>query len=119
MDACFSGSQRSGETLASARGIAIKPQIEKPKGSMVVYSAVTDKETAYPYREKVHGLFTYYLLKKIKETKGKLDLGTLSDYVTSEVSKKSIVVNKKSQHPTIQASADLANSWRNMIIVNQ
>ena len=118
MDACFSGSQRSGETLASARGIAIKPQIEKPKGNMVVFSAVTDKETAYPYREKVHGLFTYYLLKRIKETKGKLDLGTLSDYVRSEVAKKSIVVNKKSQHPTIQASAELANSWRNITVVD-
>lgn len=116
MDACFSGAQRNGEVLASARGVAIKPQLEVPKGNMVVFSAVTDKETAFPYKEKVHGLFTYYLLKKIQSSTGTLDLGSLADYVKTEVAQKSIVVNSKPQHPTISPSSNMINSWRNLNI---
>ena len=114
IDACFSGSARNGETLASARGIAIKPAVSEPKGNLVVFSAATDKETAYPYKEKYHGLFTYYLLKHIKEADGVVNLGNLTDYVTNEVSKKSIVVNRKSQTPTVCASIVLKDTWKNI-----
>ena len=116
MDACFSGAQRNGEILADARGIVIKPQIESPKGNMVVFSATTDKETAHSYKEKVHGLFTYYLLKKLQTTEGTLDLGSLSDYVRTEVSQRSIVVNSKPQHPTVAPSASMETVWRSLQI---
>ena len=79
---------------------------------MVVMSAATDSETAYPYKDKFHGLFTYYLLKKLKESKGEVSYGELIDYVQSEVSKKSIVENNKSQTPTCNASASLMDEWR-------
>ena len=118
MDACFSGSQRNGEVMADARGVAIKPQIEAPKGNMVVFSATTDKETAYSYKEKVHGLFTYYLLKKLQTTNGALDLGALCDYVKKEVSQRSIVVNSKPQHPTVAPSTNMVNLWRSIQIKN-
>ena len=54
--------------LASARGVAIKAKQNHPQGNMVVLSAAQGDETAHPYTEKGHGLFTYYLLKKLKET---------------------------------------------------
>lgn len=111
LDACFSGSARDGQTLASARAVAIKPKLSQPKGNLVVFSAVSNNETAYPYKEKHHGLFTYFLLKKLKETTGELQLGTLTSYVKSNVSQKSIVVNKKSQTPTVSPSQALLNSW--------
>lgn len=63
LDACFSGAQRDGETLASVRGVTLKPQPASPRGNMVVFSAASDDETALPYEDKGHGLFTYYLLK--------------------------------------------------------
>lgn len=113
LDACFSGSQRNGTTMASsARGVAIKPKPSEPKGNMVVISAATDSETAYPYKEKGHGLFTYYLLKKLKESKGNVDYGDLVDYIQAEVSKKSIVENNKSQTPTCLAAPSVENQWR-------
>ena len=116
MDACFSGAQRNGEILAEARGVAIKPQIDMPKGNMVVFSATTDKETAHSYKEKVHGLFTYYLLKKIQDSNGTLDLGSLCDYVRTEVAQRSIVVNSKPQHPTVSPSPNMAATWRTLQI---
>ena len=81
MDACFSGSKRGEGMLASARGVAIKSKAEAPKGNMLVISAAQGNETAYPYREKRHGLFTYFLLKKLQETKGNTTFGELFDYV--------------------------------------
>lgn len=111
MDACFSGAVRDGGMMASARGVAIKAKQAAPKGNMIVLSAAQGDETAYPYKEKGHGLFTYYLLKKLQETKGDVTLGELSDYITSEVKKRSIIANGKLQTPIVTSSNSAAD-WR-------
>lgn len=112
LDACFSGSQRGDGMLASARGVAIKAKPNKTEGKVVVLSAAQGDETAYPYTEEGHGLFTYYLLKKLKESKGDVSLGDLASYIKDNVSKKSIVVNGKSQTPNVNPSASLGESWK-------
>lgn len=112
LDACFSGANRDGSMLASARGVAIKAKQTAPTGNLVVFSAAQGDETAWPYQEKQHGLFTYYLLKKIKETKGEISLGELGDYVSTEVKRQSIVTNRKSQTPTVNVSVSLGNNWK-------
>ena len=112
MDACFSGSQRGDGMLASARGVAIKAKEDKLHGNLVVFSAASGDETAYPYREKGHGMFTYFLLKKLQETKGAVTLGELSDYVTTNVKRQSVVTNRKSQTPTVIYSESVGMDWR-------
>lgn len=114
LDACFSGSKRDGQMMASARGIAIKVKPSAPEGNMVVFTAAQGDETAYPYKEQQHGMFTYYLLKKLQDSKGNITLGELSDYLTREVKRESFVENNKMQTPTVNASSALANSWRSM-----
>ena len=114
MDACFSGSKRGDGMLASARGVAIKAKVQEPKGKMVVFSAAQGDETAYPLKDKEHGLFTYYLLKKLKDTQGNVTLGELSSYVSDQVSKKSIVSNGKSQTPSVSHSSSMNESWKTM-----
>ena len=111
LDACFSGANRNGEMLASARGVAIKAKSSAPVGNMVVFSAAQGDETAYPNNEQQHGMFTYYLLKKIKETAGNVTYKELGDYVTDNVRKQSIVVNGKSQTPTVVPSATVGGAW--------
>ncbi|MDR2466349.1 MAG: caspase family protein, partial [Prevotellaceae bacterium] len=113
IDACFSGAQRSGQSLVSARGVAIKVDRGKPTGNTVVFSAAQGDETAYPYREKKHGLFTYFLLRKLLETGGDATLEDLSEYVSREVAQHSIVVNSKSQTPTVTPSPSMTN-WQNL-----
>ena len=112
LDACFSGANRDGKMLTSARGVAIKAKQNTPQGNIVVFSAAQGNQTAYPYKEKGHGLFTYYILKKLKETKGKISLGELSEYVTTEVRKRSIITNSKLQNPTTSPSSS-AKNWKN------
>ena len=116
LDACFSGANRDGSMLASARGVAIKAKPTAPIGNMVVFSAAQGDETAYPYIDKGHGLFTYYFLKKLQETKGDVTLGELSEYITDQVGKQSIVINRKSQTPNVSVSSSLQSDWKKMKI---
>ena len=112
LDACFSGSLRGQGMLASARGVAIKAKSGTPQGKMLVLSAAQGDETAYPFEEQKHGLFTYFLLKKIKDTQGNVTLDDLFAYVKDNVVKKSIVVNAKQQTPSCSASSVVADIWK-------
>lgn len=112
MDACFSGSKREEGMLASARGVAIKARSGMPQGNMVVFSAAQSDETAYPNNEEKHGMFTYFLLKKLQDTKGDVTLHELGEYITTNVSQQSILLNGKSQTPCVTPSASLDASWR-------
>ena len=112
MDACFSGSKRENGMLASARGVALVAKSGVPRGNMVVFSAAQGDETAYPNHEEKHGMFTYFLLKKLQETKGDVTLQELGSYITEKVSQESIVLNDKSQTPCVTASSSLDASWK-------
>ena len=114
LDACFSGSVRDEGMLANARSVKIKPKTGALKGNMVVFSAATGDETAYPYKDKQHGLFTYFLLKKLQETKGDVDYDHLSNYIIENVKQQSVVVNQKLQTPQINTSADMVNTRTKM-----
>lgn len=114
LDACFSGAQRNGQMLAQARGVAIKAKAEKPSGNMVVFSAASGDETAYPYDEKGHGMFSYFLLKKLQESRGEATLGQLAAYISENVSQQAIIQNSKSQTPTVVPSAEIGETWKNI-----
>lgn len=114
LDACFSGAERSGDMLVAARGVALKAKKEVPEGNMVVFSAASGDETAYQYEDKGHGLFTYFLLKKLQETGGNVSLGALSGYISEQVSRHSIIENSKSQTPTVIPSGSLSGTWSDM-----
>lgn len=109
MDACFSGAKRDGDMLVAARGVAIKVNNNVPKGNMVVFSAATADQTAHPYDQEEHGLFTYFLLKKLQETKGDVSYSDLGDYIRTEVGKKSSVLGKL-QTPTVTVSPTIDDS---------
>lgn len=118
IDACFSGAERSEREDATimaatgARAAVIKAQEAAPKGNMFILTAATGSETALPYREKGHGLFTYFMLKKLQESKGNASLKELSDYVTKEVANHSTFVIKKPQNPTVSTSGSMVNQWK-------
>ena len=113
LDACFSGAKREGDMLASARGVALKANRGIPVGNVVVFSAAQGDETAYPYKKEGHGLFTYYLLKELKDTKGDVTLKQLGNFVTEKVSQQSIVINSKPQTPTMIPAKTISSNWEN------
>lgn len=116
LDACFSGSNKEGKIMdKNARGVIIVPKDETPANNMVIFSACSGDQTAYPYENQKHGLFTYYLLKKLQEDKGKTNYKQLADYIEKNVKQKSLNLPfKKLQTPTIQTNLpeDEWGNWR-------
>lgn len=112
LDACFTGAGRN-ESLIASRGVKIKPKINILNGNIVVFSASSETQASLPYNEMQHGLFTYYLIKKLSETKGDITLGDLSTYIDDNVPLKSIVINQKEQQPKVYYGLEIENSWKN------
>lgn len=116
LDACFSGAERSGKMMASARGIALKANPGKPTGNLIVLTAASGDETAYPYTEKGHGMFTYYLLKKLKDTNGNATLGEVYEYIKTNVSRTTVIKDMKDQSPSAIPSQTMVNTWKNLTL---
>jgi len=115
LDACFSGSNKDGQIMdREARGVAVRPNEEAPAGNMVIFAACTGSETSYPYKNQKHGLFTYFLLKKLQEDKGKTTYKQLSDYINKNVKQQSIRLQNKLQNPTTRSALPESEwgSWR-------
>ena len=112
IDACFSGTTRDDNMLIAGRGVAIKVNDEVPQGDMVVFTSATGAETAHSFEEMHHGLFTYYLLEKLQQTKGNVTLGELAEYITKMVKRKSVLINQKKQTPTVIPSPKLQATWQ-------
>ena len=112
IDACFSGANRGNNMLVAARGVAIKAKPEEPKGKLVVFSAAQSDETAFPYEDAKHGMFTYYLLRKLKESKGNCSLAELSDYLKENVTRTALLENDKPQTPATSVSPLMESVWR-------
>lgn len=111
LDACFSGMNREGEPLNAARAVARVPRQSPLPDNMLVLSAASDQETAMPWRDRNHGLFTYCLLKKVQQTKGNVSLRELADHVVSEVGRQSVLVNHKPQTPSVTVTGQLSQEW--------
>lgn len=119
LDACFSGAAREENVMLNpdAKAVVVVVNEEKPKDNMVVLTAATGNETAYPYKDKKHGMLTYYLLNMLYRSTGNCNIGELGDYVKDKVVRKANINNKK-QTPTLSvpsAGQDGAN-WNNLTL---
>lgn len=111
IDACFSGGARN-QGLIAARGVKIKPKEEQLKGNLIVFSASSGDQSSLPYKEKEHGMFTYFLLKKLQDSKGKITYSDLSDYIKESVSLNSVLINSKEQNPQTNISPAALSTWK-------
>ena len=109
LDACFSGGARN-QGLVAMKSIRVKPREESISGNMVVFASSSEDESSAVYREKQHGYFTYFLLKKLQETKGDVSYKQLSDYLNYQV-KKETGLSGKIQSPQVNASSQAADKW--------
>lgn len=113
IDACFSGGARN-QGLVAARGVKVKPKDDLLNGNIVVFTASSGEQSALQYKEKQHGMFTYYFLKKIQETKGDVNYKDLSEYIKDNISLQSVLVNDKEQTPHVIISNSLIDTWGNL-----
>lgn len=114
MDACFTGANKEGSMLVAARGVAREAKKGTLAGNTIVFSASSGDETAMTYADKGHGLFTYFLLKKLQETQGNINYQDLADYINANVKKEAFLINEKPQTPVVATSKSAASSWKTM-----
>jgi len=112
LDACFSGGGRN-QGLLAARGVKVQPKADLVNGNLVVFSASSGMQSSLPYKEKQHGMFTYFLLKKLQETSGNITYKALSDYIKQQVQLNSVKFNSKDQNPETLISPYLQDNWMN------
>ncbi len=116
LDACFSGGGRN-DGLLAARGVKIRPNEETSQGNMVVFASSTGEQKSLPYKDKNHGYFTYFLLKKLQDSKGSVKYGDLSEYLKNNVGKKSILEQGIEQTPNVKPSFVIEKDWENWSFV--
>lgn len=112
IDACFSGGGRN-SGLLSARAVKVKPKENIVEGNIVIYTASSGSQTSLPYKDKYHGIFTYYLLKALQMNRGKISYQELSNYIKKNVQLTSAKINYKDQNPETLVSRDVINTWTN------
>ncbi|MFR9603451.1 MAG: leucine-rich repeat protein [Rikenellaceae bacterium] len=117
IDACFSGTHRKGDMMVAARGVAIKAKSGVLSGNSVAFAAASGDETAFAFNEKGHGMFTYFLLKKLQETKGQVSYGELANYIQQNVKQKSIVISPRLQSPNTIASTSANENWQSWKLI--
>ncbi|MGI9530614.1 caspase family protein [Lutimonas sp.] len=110
LDACFSGGGRN-HGLLNRKGIKVKANKNVILGNMVVFSSSSARETSSIFSGSRHGYFTYYLLKKLKETKGNIDYDSLGEYLINTVSKET-ALNGIIQTPEVNFSQKVADDWK-------
>jgi len=116
LDACFSGGARN-QGLVSARSIKVKPKDPLLNSKLIVFAASSGEQSSLPYKEKKHGMFTYFLLKKLQESSNhSVTYNELSEYISSQVGLKSVLINDKEQNPQVNISPALGNEWKEYLI---
>ncbi len=107
VDACFSGGARNESPLAS-RGIRIRPKPVQLQGPVILLAASSADQESLPYHQAQHGLFTYFLLKALKEDCTRLPISQLFEKVRIEAARYSLLLHEKLQEPSLLISPELS-----------
>lgn len=111
LDACFSGGGRGENGLLAARTVKVEPKSDIVEGNIVVFAATTGDQVSLPFEAQYHGLFTYHVLNKLKETNGRISLSDMKSYLEVNVPKASLIENGMNQTPQVLVSPELGDKW--------
>jgi hypothetical protein len=102
LDSCFSGAGGRSVIAKGARPLVMNLEHDiKLSKNMIVMSASSGDQISSTYEEKGHGLFTYFLLKGIKD--GIIEIGELFDYLKPHVGRTARKVYNNEQTPQLIA----------------
>ena len=102
LDSCFSGAGGKSVIAKGARPLIMNlEQDMKAFNKLTVLSASSGDQISSSYEEKGHGLFTYFMLKGIKD--GIIEIGELFDYLKPHVGRTARKVYNNEQTPQLIA----------------
>lgn len=108
LDSCYSG--RDG-ALTETRDLVIEEKEPELPKDILIFSAAQSNEKAYLKKNSEHGQFTYFLLKKIKETKGNIKYSDLCRDVEREVYSNSAKEHDSYQTPGCKFNEEDFKDW--------
>lgn len=109
LDACFSGGGRK-ESLLLDKGVKIKPREVKTMGNLWLFASSSGEQPSGVFEAGKHGYFTYFLLKKLKESNGNITLEELKTDVVRNVGKET-ALSGALQTPSVRVSPSIKTSW--------
>jgi|GEM_PF-2972502 len=109
LDSCFSGA--GGKSVAAPGSRALVRTEKTTASNLVVMTASADDQISSTYMDKVHGIFTYFLLKGIKESlegdqNNRLQVGDLYAYLKPQVESMSRKKFNSEQTPQLITAND-------------
>ena len=108
LDSCFSGAGGRSVLATGARPLVMNPNKYPVRSDRIaVLSASSGSQISSTYEENGHGLFTYFLLKGIKE--GNADLRNLYCYLKPQVEHIARKIYNNEQTPGLIAPKELLN----------
>lgn len=115
LDACFSGNSArtasEDDYLAqNTRAVRIKNVEKSYSGPLFVFSSSKNNQTSNAINDQGHGLFTYYLLKNILLSNGKINYATLVDKTKKNVGLQATRM-QLIQEPSYRVGSAVENDW--------
>ncbi len=110
VDACYASNKFSEET----RQFIIEVQEPLVQGNQILFSAVSSNQEANKHDESSHGVFTYYLLKALKNNP-RITIDELYKELTKQVSDYTVIKGKKEQTPSLHIAPEIkeeSTKWR-------
>jgi len=108
LDSCFSGGGGRSIIAKGARPLVVTMDVASIAKNTVVLSASSGDQISSTYEEKGHGLFTYFMLKGIKNraatlSAGGIDIGELFAYIKPQVERTARKTYNNEQSPKLIA----------------
>ena len=116
VDASYGKISRNGMRIAVFDDGDIEESWLQPSDRMVVFYAAGEKDGAYPYPEKRHGLFTYFLMKALQDRPEVISYGDLFDYISDNVERVSVQLYGRKQTPEVYSSKWDGEAWREFVM---
>lgn len=111
LDACFTGGGRNAG-LVESRGVKVRPKEGVLTGNIVVFSSSSGEQSSLPKADEKHGMFTYFLLKKLKESKGDITYSELFESLNETIPIESLLINSKEQNPVVNTGQEVVDKWK-------
>lgn len=115
LDASYGRIGRNGMHFDIFEPAAVDVSVLRPAERMVTFYAAGADEGAYPYPQKRHGLFTYFLLKALQDHPG-ISYGELFDYISANVERVSEELYGRTQEPEVYSSEWDGEAWRDFTL---
>lgn len=112
IDAPFNGMDKSGNPLSKGRGIAISNKNIVPQGNVIAMLG-SENGICHASKQLQHGLMTFYLLNKLKATKGDCSIDNLMNDVIQKTKEESL-----KQFKDVQSTKRVLNDKQKIIIKN-